>query len=148
MRNKRPTRDLAGAKADGLYNIGEAAAHTGVSAKMIRHYEALGLMPAAERTYANYRVYGERDLHSLRFIKRARGLGFSMKEIAQLLGLWQNTRRSSSTVKRMALDHVAALEAKIKEMDAMRATLLRLARHCHGDNRPDCPILDDLGGAH
>ena len=102
-------------------------------------------MPAAERTYANYRVYGDPELHSLRFIKRARSLGFSMKEIAQLLGLWQNTRRNSSTVKRMALDHVAALEAKIKEMDAMRATLLRLAQNCHGDSRPECPILDDLG---
>lgn len=125
-------------------NIGEAAAASGVSAKMIRHYEETGLIRKAGRTSAGYRVYGDDDLHVLRFVKRARDLGFSMKEIEALLRLWYDRRRASSQVKGLALKHVADLERKIAEMQAMRRTLVALATHCHGDDRPDCPILDDL----
>jgi len=126
------------------FNIGVAAARSGVSAKMVRHYESLGLLPAVARTDAGYRQYGEREVHTLRFIRRARDLGFSMAEIEQLLKLWQNRRRSSADVKRIALAHVADLERRIDEMSAMKRTLERLARSCHGDHRPDCPILDEL----
>lgn len=138
--------ELADAKGQGFHNIGEAAALTGVSAKMIRHYEATGLIPAANRTFANYRLYNDADLHRLRFIKRARTLGFSMKQIEQLLGLWSDPARSSAEVKQLAIAHAAELEARIREMQAMQRTLQSLARHCHGDQRPDCPILDDLAG--
>jgi MerR family transcriptional regulator, copper efflux regulator len=127
------------------FTIGEAARHSGVTAKMIRHYEAIGLIPKAGRTAGDYRVYSPEDLHRLRFIRRARGLGFSIAEINQLLGLWSNRRRASSTVKELALKHVAELDAKIGELNAIRATLADLARHCQGDERPDCPILDELG---
>ncbi|MDZ5455647.1 Cu(I)-responsive transcriptional regulator [Azohydromonas lata] len=126
-------------------NIGEAAARSGVSAKMVRHYESLGLLPAAKRTASGYRQYGEKDVHMLRFIRRSRDLGFGMAEIAELLKLWQDRRRSSASVKRIALEHVADLERRIAEMTAMKQTLQRLASCCHGDERPDCPILDDLG---
>jgi len=136
--------ELADALRDGMHNIGEASARTGVSAKMIRHYEAIGLLPAAGRTFAGYRIYNDADLHRIRFIKRGRGLGFSMKEIARLLGLWDDDSRSSAEVKSLALAHVAELDAKIAEMDAMRRSLQHLAERCHGDDRPDCPILDDL----
>jgi Cu(I)-responsive transcriptional regulator len=125
-------------------NIGEAAAASGVSAKMIRHYEETGLIRKAGRTAAGYRVYGDADVHVLRFVRRARDLGFSMKEIEALLRLWYDRRRASSQVKSVALKHVADLERKIAEMQAMRRTLVELATHCHGDDRPDCPILDDL----
>ena len=138
--------ELADAKQQGLHNIGEASAATGVSAKMIRHYEGIGLIPSVGRTFAGYRLYGEADLNRLRFIKRARNLGFSMKQIEALLALWGNPRRASSEVKRMAQAHAAELEAKILEMQAMQRTLLDLARHCRGNERPDCPILDDLAG--
>jgi MerR family transcriptional regulator, copper efflux regulator len=148
MKRNGPPRELAEAKAGGYYNIGQAADASGVSAKMIRHYESLGLIPKAERTVSNYRVYSQKDLHVLRFIKRARSLGFSMKEIAVLVGLWQNTRRSSAQVKKLALAHVADLDEKIREMQAMRSALSELATHCHGDSRPDCPILDDLAATH
>jgi len=144
QRTIRP--ELYEAKARGLHNIGEAAALSGVSAKMIRHYEATGLIPPANRTYANYRLYSEADLHRLRFIRRSRTLGFSMKQIEQLLGLWSDPGRSSAEVKTLALAHAADLEARIREMQAMQRTLESLARHCHGDQRPDCPILDDLAG--
>ena len=127
-------------------NIGEAAAASGVSAKMIRHYEELGLVPRVARTPAGYRVYGENDVHVLRFVRRARDLGFSMKEIQALLGLWKNRRRASGDVKRLVEKHVADLDQRIAEMQAMRRTLTSLALHCHGDRRPDCPILDDLSG--
>ena len=125
-------------------NIGEAAARSGVSAKMVRHYESLGLLPKVRRTDSGYRQYGEAEVHTLRFIRRARNLGFSMTEIAELLKLWQNRRRSSAAVKRIAQAHVADLERRIAEMRAMKEALEQLAASCHGDHRPDCPILDDL----
>ena len=131
-------------KIEALLNIGAAARASGVSARMIRHYEGNGFIAKAGRTPAGYRVYRETDLHELRFIRRARDLGFSLKEIQVLLGLWNNRRRASADVKRLAARHVAGLDAKIAEMQAMRRTLVELARHCHGDHRPDCPILDDL----
>jgi len=128
----------------GLYNIGQAAAASGVSAKMIRHYESIGLLRSAARTAGNYRVYGEADMHTLRFIQRARSLGFSMKQIAELLSLWHNRARRSETVQRLALEHVTALERKAQELQSMAGSLKHLAHACHGDARPDCPILDDL----
>ncbi len=128
-----------------LFNIGEAAAQSGVSAKMVRHYESLGLLPKVKRTDAGYRLYGEPEVHTLRFIRRSRDLGFSMAEIAELLKLWQNRRRASLDVKRIALSHVADLDRRMQEMAAMKRTLERLADCCHGDHRPDCPILDELG---
>ena len=138
--------ELADAKQQGMHNIGEAAAATGVSAKMIRHYEEIGLIPAVGRTFAGYRLYGEPDLNRLRFIRRSRNLGFSMKQIEELLALWSNPGRASAEVKRLALGHAQELEAKIAEMQAMQRTLLDLAKHCRGNQRPDCPILDDLAG--
>lgn len=125
-------------------NIGEAAARSGVSAKMIRHYESLGLLPAVGRTEAGYRQYTASNVHTLRFIRRARDLGFSMAEIAELLKLWQNKRRASADVKRIALAHAADLSKRIEAMTAMKRTLEGLADCCHGDQRPDCPILDEL----
>ena len=115
-----------------------------MSAKMIRYYEDDGLIPKAGRTTAGYRIYKPTDVHVLRFVRRARDLGFSMKEIKTLLGLWDNRRRASSDVKRLALEHVEELDTKIAELRRMRQTLMNLAEHCHGDNRPECPILDDL----
>ena len=126
------------------FNIGEAAARSGVSAKMVRHYESLGLLPTVGRTESGYRQYAEREVHTLRFIRRARDLGFSMAEIAELLKLWQNRRRASADVKRIALAHVADLDRRMQELAAMKHTLERLAACCHGDGRPDCPILDEL----
>lgn len=145
-RAARPTLELSDARQQGFFNISEAAEATGVSAKMIRHYEKIGLIPPVERTFANYRIYSESDLHTLRFIRRARDLGFSMKQIHTLLGLWQNRARSSREVKSVALEHVRELELKIREMEAMKKALETLAAHCHGDHRPDCPILEDLAG--
>jgi MerR family copper efflux transcriptional regulator len=144
MTTRNPRLELSQARETGLYNIGQAALATGVSAKMIRHYEAIGLIRSPERTHANYRVYGERDLHVLRFVKRARTLGFSIKEIEALLALWQNKRRTSAAVKRLALAHAKQLGERIEELASMKRTLEELARRCHGDERPDCPILDDL----
>jgi len=125
-------------------NIGQAAAASAVSAKMIRHYEQLGLLPKAPRTDAGYRQYDDASVHTLRFIRRARDLGFSMKEIAALLALWRNRRRASAEVKRIALAHAGDLQRRIDEMQAMQRTLEHLAHCCHGDERPECPILDDL----
>jgi MerR family copper efflux transcriptional regulator len=125
-------------------NIGEAAKASGVSAKMIRHYESIGLLPRAQRSNGNYRLYGPQEVHNLRFIHRARSLGFPLETIRELLALWRNRQRSSASVKKLAMTHVATLEAKIAEMQAMAATLKHLAHHCHGDNRPDCPILENL----
>ncbi|MBA2964491.1 MULTISPECIES: Cu(I)-responsive transcriptional regulator [Ramlibacter] len=135
--------------SEGQFNIGEAARRSGVSAKMARHYESLGLLPAVHRTEAGYRQYGEREVHTLRFIRRARDLGFSMDEIGQLLKLWQNRRRSSAEVRRIASRHVDELARKLAEMEAMKRSLEHLIHCCHGDERPDCPILDELGtGTH
>ncbi|SFU71321.1 transcriptional regulator, MerR family [Polaromonas sp. YR568] len=128
----------------GPLNIGQAAVQSGVSAKMIRHYESLGLLPTVHRTDAGYRQYGEKEVHTLRFIRRARALGFSMAEITELLKLWQNKRRASADVKRIALAHVADLERRIAEMEAMKQTLSHLAHCCQGNSRPDCPILTEL----
>ena len=128
----------------GRFNIGEAANRSGVSAKMVRHYESLGLLPEVARTDSGYRQYGDREVHTLRFIRRGRALGFSMAEIADLVKLWQNPRRASSNVKRIALFHIDDLDRRMAEMAQMRQTLLRLADCCHGDERPDCPILEDL----
>ena len=125
-------------------NIGEAAKHSGVSAKMIRHYEEIGLIPRAARTYSGYRTYAGKDVHTLRFIRQARSLGFSIKQIEQLLGLWRNQRRPSSKVKALAQEHMAELDARIAELQAMKRTLQALSTHCHGDDRPECPILDGL----
>lgn len=144
MRSARSAVDFALAKEQGYYSIGRAAELTGITAKMIRHYEALGLIPKANRTVGDYRVYSASDLHALRFIRRARSLGFSMKEIEGLLGLWRNKRRASAGVKRLALQHVAELDQKIEELQSMRDALANLASRCHGDGRPDCPILKDL----
>lgn len=125
-------------------NIGQAAQASAVSAKMIRHYEGLGLLPPAPRTESGYRQYDEAAVHTLRFIRRARDLGFGLEEIEKLLGLWRNRRRSSAEVKRIATEHAADLQRRIDEMRAMQRTLQQLAHCCHGDERPDCPILDDL----
>ena len=125
-------------------NVGEAAKASGVSAKMIRDYEQTGLIPPAGRTAAGYRDYTTKDLHVLRFVRRARDLGFSVAEIDDLLQLWRNRRRQSADVKRIALDHIADLHRRIEEMQQMAATLEQLAACCLGDDRPDCPILADL----
>ncbi|WP_374650366.1 Cu(I)-responsive transcriptional regulator [Dongia sp.] len=125
-------------------SIGAAAKASGVSAKMIRHYESIGLLPRAERSNGNYRLYAAQDVHNLRFIQRARSLGFPLEAIRELLALWRNRQRSSAQVKKLAMTHVAGLEAKIAEMQEMAAALRHLARNCHGDDRPDCPILEGL----
>ncbi len=130
---------------DGPFNIGEAARRSEVSAKMVRHYESLGLLPHVNRTDAGYRQYTGKEVHTLRFIKRSRELGFSMVEIANLLKLWQNRRRSSADVRRIAAKHVDDLNRRMQEMEAMKRTLDHLIMGCHGDHRPDCPILDALG---
>ena len=145
-RRTRPALETADARSAGYHNIGQAALASGVSAKMIRHYESIGLMPAADRTFSNYRIYSGNDVHVLRFIKRARELGFSIKQIEALLGLWQQTRRSSAQVKKLAMTHVEDLDRRITEMQAMRDTLRALATRCQGNDRPECPILEDLSG--
>lgn len=127
-------------------NIGEAAQASGVSAKMIRHYEEIGLMPKVARTEAGYRRYSEREVHLLRFIRQCRTLGFSMQQTGDLMGLWLDQSRTSAKVKQLANNHITELEAKIHELQTMRSTLEQLVQHCHGDGRPDCPILDALGG--
>ena len=124
--------------------IGEASELTGVSAKMIRHYESIDLLAKANRTASGYRSYTEADLHTLRFIRHARDVGFSLAQIGELLNLWQDRRRRSSEVRKLALGHIQQLEAKIAESQAMKATLEHLVHCCHGDERPDCPILDGL----
>jgi MerR family copper efflux transcriptional regulator len=141
---KMETLERAEAIERGLMDIGAAAKRSGVSAKMIRHYEAIGLLPKVARTFANYRIYTDNDVHTLRFIKRARTLGFSMEDIKELLALWQNRSRSSAAVKRIAGRHLEELRHKIAELKSIADALDHLARHCHGDHRPQCPILEDL----
>jgi len=138
--------EMADARKAGFHNIGEAAKATGVSSKMIRDYEKLGLIPAADRSFAGYRLYADADLHRLRFIRRARTLGFSMKQVAELMALWNDRQRPSAKVKELAMTHAADLDAKIAELQAMQRTLRALAGSCHGDARSECPILDDLAG--
>ncbi len=125
-------------------SIGEAARVSGVSAKMIRYYESIGLISAPRRSAAGYRFYDERDIQTLRFVRRARDLGFPVEDIGRLLELWRDGARSSADVKRLAEQHIAALEEKVAALQSMQRTLERLACACHGDDRPDCPILDDL----
>ena len=127
-----------------MMNIGQAAKASGVSAKMIRHYESAGLIPTAPRTEAGYRLYGVRDLHTLKFVRHARDLGFSLAEIHELVGLWQDRARPSRQVKALAQAHIRELEQKAQELLAMKATLEQLVQCCHGDDRPDCPILETL----
>ena len=128
-------------------NIGQAAAASGVPAKTIRYYESIGLIPAAGRTASGYRDYDRKEVETLRFIQRARSLGFSVKEVSELLALWRDRSRASAEVKRVALGHVAEIERKIAELQGMRHTLLDLTSRCYGDDRPDCPILEELAGA-
>jgi len=127
-------------------NIGMASRLSGVSTKMVRHYESLGLLPTVGRTDSGYRQYSEPEVHTLRFIKRARELGFSMDDIAELAGLWHNRRRASSSVRRIAQKHSEELAQRIEAMQAMQRTLNHLIHCCQGNDRPDCPILDDLAG--
>lgn len=125
-------------------NIGEAAKASGVSAKMIRHYESVGLFPEATRTESGYRQYGDKDVNTLRFIRHSRDLGFSLEQIRELLALWQNRKRPSRQVRALAQAHIEELDTKLKELQAMKATLEHLVHCCHGDDRPDCPIIDAL----
>ncbi|MEN8641437.1 Cu(I)-responsive transcriptional regulator [Pseudomonas sichuanensis] len=125
-------------------NIGQAARHSGLSAKMIRYYESIGLLRPARRSDSGYRLYGPEDLHSLAFIKRSRDLGFSLDEVAKLLTLWQDRQRASADVKALATQHIDALNRRIEELVSLRDTLGELVAHCQGDDRPDCPILKDL----
>lgn len=125
-------------------NIGDAAKASGVNAKLIRHYESIGIVPKASRSAAGYRTYSENDIHVLSFVKSARNLGFSMKEIKTLVGLWRNKSRASLDVKKLANKHVDEMETKILELQTMVKTLKHLAKNCHGDHRPECPILENL----
>jgi MerR family gold-responsive transcriptional activator of gol and ges genes len=125
-------------------NIGQAAKASGVNAKLIRHYEAIGIIPKASRSEAGYRRYSENDVHTLAFVRRARTLGFSMKEIKKLVSLWRNRTRKSSEVKNLTMTHIKDLEVKIRDLEAMRSALVKLSKNCHGDDRPSCPIIEDL----
>lgn len=127
-------------------NIGQVAGASGVPAKTIRYYESVGLIPPAGRTAAGYRAYGRKDVETLRFIQRARSLGFAVKDVANLLALWRDRTRASGDVKAVALNHIAEIEQKIAELESMRRVLLDLTCKCHGDDRPDCPILEELAG--
>jgi len=127
-----------------LLTIGDAARASGVSAKMIRHYEKIALIQKPRRTDSGYRTFNDNEIHVFRFIKQSRNLGFSTKQTAELLGLWQDNKRHSSKVKMLVIDHICELDKGIREMQAMKATLENFAAHCHGDERPDCPILTHL----
>ncbi|MBV6449194.1 Cu(I)-responsive transcriptional regulator [Nitrosomonas sp.] len=127
-------------------NIGQAASASGVSAKMIRHYETTGLIPKAARAYSGYRRYDERDIHTLRFIRRARTAGFSTAQIKKLLSLWQDRQRPAREVKELASAHLSDLQMRIAELQTIAHALTQLIAHCHGDERPQCPILDNLAG--
>jgi MerR family copper efflux transcriptional regulator len=144
MPRHAPRPELADARLQGFHNIGEASAATGVSAEMIREYERRGLIPPAQRTFAGYRLYNDADLHRLHFIKRARLLGFPMKQIELLLSLWNDRNRSNAEVRALANTHATELGVRIEEMQAMQRTLVQLASECHGDGRPECPILAGL----
>ena len=128
-------------------NIGEASTASDVSAKMIRYYESIGLVPKAARTESGYRVYSDNDIHGLRFIRRSRDLGFSVEQIGELLSLWQDDERASADVKRLAMEHVNTLQQKVRELEEMIHTLTTLASSCHGDDKPECPIIEDLVSA-
>ncbi|MBX4970733.1 Cu(I)-responsive transcriptional regulator [Rhizobium binae] len=128
-------------------NIGEAAKASGVSAKMIRYYEQIGLITPAHRTQSSYRTYTDNDVHTLRFVRGARDLGFSVEQMRTLLALWRDRTRASAGVKAIALEHVAELERKAAAIIAMTKTLKHLASHCHGDDRPDCPIIDEIANS-
>lgn len=130
--------------ADKHYTIGEAASLSGISAKMIRHYESLGLITPSERSAGNYRLYQAREIHQLTFIRNARALGFAIKDIAALLDLWRNNQRSSAAVKKIALTQLQDIDERIATLQQMRALLQNLTEHCQGDQRPDCPILEGL----
>ena len=125
-------------------NIGEVASLSGVNSKMIRRYEEMGIIPKAGRNLSGYRQYAEKDVHILKFVKKSRELGFSMKDIKQLVSLWRNKTRTSSQVKSIALKHQTELEKKLNEIKAMLQTINKLVKNCHGDERPDCPIIDEL----
>lgn len=127
-----------------MITIGEIAKRSGLTAKMIRHYESLGLLPAPARSEAGYRSYQEKDVQQLRFIKQARELGFSLPQIGELLSLWHDQHRTSAKVKELALTHIEVLQDKIKELEQMKHSLEMLVNRCHGDDNPDCPILDEL----
>ncbi len=127
-------------------HIGTVAERSGVPSKTIRYYESIGLIRRARRTGAGYRVYGEHDIQTLRFIQRARSLGFSVQDVGNLLTLWQDTHRASAQVRALAENHRAEIDRKIAELRGLRATLDDLIARCHGDDRPECPILDDLAG--
>jgi Cu(I)-responsive transcriptional regulator len=129
-----------------MRNIGEAAAESGVSAKMIRYYESIGLVAPAARSAANYRSYDDAAIQALRFVASGRLLGFSLDEISRLLSLWRDRERASAEVKRIALDHIAELDRRIHSLSAMKLALEDLAEACHGDDRPECPIMDRLSG--
>jgi MerR family transcriptional regulator, copper efflux regulator len=143
-RSQQLKPEMAEAKQQGFLNIGDASAASGVSAKMIRHYEQIKLIRPASRTFANYRIYSADEVYTLGFIKRARLIGFTTKQISALLSLWQNKDRSSAEVKKLALEHVTELQCKIREMQNMCEEINVLADHCHGDARPSCPILEGL----
>lgn len=125
-------------------NIGQASKASGISEKMIRYYESIGLISPVRRTESGYRVFSEQEIHALRFISRARDLGFSVEQMGNLLALWQDRHRASADVKAVAQAHIEELDGKIKKLQGMRRTLEHLVKHCHGDERPECPILGDL----
>jgi MerR family copper efflux transcriptional regulator len=133
-------------RAQAGLNIGAVAHRSGITVKMIRYYESIGLIAPADRTASNYRTYDERDISRLEFVKRARGLGFSLDKIRQLLALWDDSGRASAEVKSLVLAHITELDARIAALKSMRGTLRHLADRCDGDDRPDCPIIDDLAG--
>lgn len=139
--------DRAGQERRSGMNIGSAARRSGVPAKTIRYYESIGLIPAAGRSAAGYRVYGEREVETLRFIQQARALGFPVKDVASLLALWHDRGRASAEVRALASGHIAGIDARIARLQAIRGTLAALVDRCHGDERPDCPILDRLAAA-
>jgi MerR family copper efflux transcriptional regulator len=127
-----------------LFNIGQASKASGISSKMIRHYEVVGLLGTPKRTHSGYRIYNDNDLHVLTFIRHARDLGFSIKKIQELLGLWLNKDRASEQVKKIAMEHIVELDMKIQSLQSMKEELLDLAKRCHGNARPDCPIIEKL----